>query len=359
MRCSNHFTLTMKGTIKMTKTTEMIDTNEVRTEPINQEGDKMMNEKNEGGSNTRQQVNGTVDTNTVLHQEGSALCGQEQGNEESVKHGESASFSIDEEFKNNLPPLSEEEYEKLEAGILKDGCRNPLVICVIPEGKILGDGHNRYEICMKHNLPFQTIEKEFSSRQEALDWMLEDQGSRRNMGKFMWAESILKRNKSKIAALARENQLSGGCLKSDKGVNTLETLAKSAGISRDTMYKVEFILARAAEDPANEELQQQIDALRKGTDGVSINKVHKALLGRLCKEKPKKTKTNVAVPTVPFTEQDFSKEKWMNMQRWLNRVLSLFDKAVEDGYKRNAEREQIYRAMHKWASEKIIELTGT
>ena len=84
---------------------------------------------------------------------------------------------IDEEFKGLLPPLDRETYESLEANIIENGCRDPLVLW----GNTLVDGHNRYSICMEHGIPFNTTEKEFMSREAALIWIITNQVSRRNM----------------------------------------------------------------------------------------------------------------------------------------------------------------------------------
>ena len=83
----------------------------------------------------------------------------------------------DEEFKNLLPPLSEETFKLLEENILQNGCRDSLVLW----NGILIDGYNRFEICTKHGLPFKTIEKEFGSREEVKVWIILNQISRRNL----------------------------------------------------------------------------------------------------------------------------------------------------------------------------------
>jgi len=54
---------------------------------------------------------------------------------------------------------------------------NPLVLW----DNILIDGHNRYQIVKKHNLPFNTISLEFNSRDEAVSWMISIQIFRRNL----------------------------------------------------------------------------------------------------------------------------------------------------------------------------------
>ncbi|MDR0491479.1 MAG: hypothetical protein LBH28_09590 [Oscillospiraceae bacterium] len=84
---------------------------------------------------------------------------------------------IDEEFKSLLPVLDKETYEILEANILENGCRDSLVLW----NDILIDGHNRYEICTKHDISFNTVNKEFNTREEALIWIISTQVSRRNL----------------------------------------------------------------------------------------------------------------------------------------------------------------------------------
>ena len=84
---------------------------------------------------------------------------------------------VDKEFMNLLPSLDKETYELLEENILKHGCRDALVTW----NNILIDGYNRYAICTKHNISFKTVSKEFSSRDEVLNWIISNQVSRRNL----------------------------------------------------------------------------------------------------------------------------------------------------------------------------------
>ena len=65
-------------------------------------------------------------------------------------------LKINEEFTFLIPKLTAEEYEELEASIIQDGCRDRIVTW---KGYII-DGHNRYEICNKHNITFEVLEKD-------------------------------------------------------------------------------------------------------------------------------------------------------------------------------------------------------
>lgn len=85
-------------------------------------------------------------------------------------------IQINPDFQKLIPPLSTEEKQQLESNIIADGCRDPLVLW----GDMLIDGHNRYEICTRLNLPFQTVQKAFDSGIDAKIWMLNLQRGRRN-----------------------------------------------------------------------------------------------------------------------------------------------------------------------------------
>jgi len=84
---------------------------------------------------------------------------------------------IDEQFKALLPALNKEDFASLKESILENGCLFPLVVW----GDILIDGYNRYSICIEYDVPFETISKEFNSRDDVLIWIIEFQIARRNL----------------------------------------------------------------------------------------------------------------------------------------------------------------------------------
>jgi hypothetical protein len=86
-------------------------------------------------------------------------------------------MQIDKEFKELIPPLSDEERANLEASILAEGCRDALVVW---DG-ILLDGHNRYEICTRHDIAYKVVEIQLPDREAAKDWMDKNQLGRRNL----------------------------------------------------------------------------------------------------------------------------------------------------------------------------------
>ena len=88
-------------------------------------------------------------------------------------------WTVDPEFHRLCPPLSDEELRQLEANLLADGCRDPLVVW--EEGGLLLDGHNRYAMCQEHALPFPVTRHSLPDRDAAIHWIIANQLGRRNL----------------------------------------------------------------------------------------------------------------------------------------------------------------------------------
>lgn len=89
-------------------------------------------------------------------------------------------LKIDPEFQSLIPPLAADEYKELKASILKDGCRE--AICVWYATIV--DGHNRYEICTKHQIPVQIKKLYFKNREEVIAWICTTQLGRHNISEM-------------------------------------------------------------------------------------------------------------------------------------------------------------------------------
>lgn len=84
---------------------------------------------------------------------------------------------VDPELKALIPPLTADERALLEESIVREGCRDPLVVW----GDVLVDGHNRLDICERNGIAYQTVGIEFPDREAAKDWMDQNQLGRRNL----------------------------------------------------------------------------------------------------------------------------------------------------------------------------------
>ena len=102
---------------------------------------------------------------------------QAAGNESFSENPRDKWILIKSEFQDLIPKLSEDEFKGLEESIVKEGCRDALLMW----NNYLIDGHHRYEICLRHDLPFKTVNLEFSSERQVMIWILKNQFNRRNL----------------------------------------------------------------------------------------------------------------------------------------------------------------------------------
>jgi hypothetical protein len=89
---------------------------------------------------------------------------------------------VDPEIRTLNRPLSADEYTQLEKLIIDAG---RAVDSLKLWNGILLDGHNRFEICTKHGLPFRTEDVAgIESRLDARIWVREHQIGRRNLSAY-------------------------------------------------------------------------------------------------------------------------------------------------------------------------------
>lgn len=160
-------------------------------------------------------------------------------------------IKIDEEFKNLCPGLASEELKQLRENIVADGqIREPLIVW---DG-ILIDGHNRLDVwnnltpAERRNVdkPMMTPKK-FGSREEAHNWIIDNQLGRRNIDAKQKAYLIglkyeaKKRNRNDNLNNVSESEESS-IRQNGASTNTAEEIAEETGVSprqvqRDAKFK--------------------------------------------------------------------------------------------------------------------------
>lgn len=205
------------------------------------------------------------------------------------------SITIDNEFSGLIPPLSDEEFNQLEQNCVSEGIRDALVTW----NGVLVDGHNRYRIAQKHQLDFQTKEIEFKDRDDVKLWILRNQLGRRNLLPYVRAQLALKL-KPIIAEKAKEQQIRKPVSQKSveqKPIDTQKELATIAGVSHDTIHKVEAI----------EKSDNQFVKDRVKTGDMSINKAYLMVTGAEAKT-PAQVKREF-IESVQQKVDDFQEKK--------------------------------------------------
>ena len=88
-------------------------------------------------------------------------------------------LQIHPDLQSLIPPLSPEEFALLEANLLADGCLTPLIVW--QEEQVVLDGHNRLELCTKHDLSYHVQEISLPDLEAAKAWLISHQVGRRNL----------------------------------------------------------------------------------------------------------------------------------------------------------------------------------
>ena len=180
---------------------------------------------------------------------------------------------INQDLKAYIDPLTPEEHEALERSLLAEGCRDALVLW----GDVLVDGHNRYGICQKHGLPFQTVQNtRFQSMQDVHLWMIDQHLGRRSVSDFQRGVLALRKREivaeRRAAALAASSpsQIPAGHAEPSTPVpqqppsdplSSREAIARAARLSSSQVVMIEKIRKQAA--------PEVVAAVKSGT--ISIN----------------------------------------------------------------------------------------
>lgn len=218
-----------------------------------------------------------------------------------------AKIIVDPRIRCLIPPLTEEEASNLQRSILEEGCRDALVLW----GDILLDGHNRLSICTKHGIPFRTIQKSLPDLHAAINWVIDNQLSRRNLtpehknyliGKKYNEE---KRDAPSAAQSARYQK------DTKSGKRTRDAVAKRCKVAPATVARaakyhdaIETITQACGEDIKQQILAREIPITQHAAIELAKEEPHKirstlfALRKEGAKKRPpvKKTSKRITIP---------------------------------------------------------------
>ena len=176
---------------------------------------------------------------------------------------------INEELRSFIDPLTPVEYAALERSLLAEGCRDALVTW----RDVLIDGHNRYEICQKHGIPFRTVHNNnFAALEDVMLWVIDNNLARRSVSDFQRGmlalrkkEIVAARAAQRAAEAPAEQAAEAAGPAADESIDppwsTREDVAKAARVSASTLSQIERIRKTAA--------PELVDAVRSGTISVS------------------------------------------------------------------------------------------
>src|SRR5215203_3667416 len=171
------------------------------------------------------------------------------------------------EYASLVSELSPEEYESLKQSIKEEnGLYLPIIV---NQNGIILDGHHRYKACQELGIEPKTLVREFKDKLDEQLFVIDCNLIRRQLNNFQRTELALK---SKLEAIVKRNESLGG--KGGRNLTPLgrvdERIGERAGVSRDTVRKVEKILEFYSED------SEGLDRLRTGE--ISVSQAYEGIL---------------------------------------------------------------------------------
>ena len=184
-------------------------------------------------------------------------------------------YIISEVYKDLVPPLTPEEYTTLENSIIEKGLYSPIVI---NPNKVILDGYNRLEICLKHKITPEFLTKRFKSNLDEEIYVVEANLKRRQLNSYQVAEmgNVLHSIEAKYAKKRKMQPLKKNAVPvptKDKG-KTAKKVADKIGLSTTTYEKSRKIM--------NSDDEALKEKARKGK--VTVNKAYSTLMNKEKKE---------------------------------------------------------------------------
>ena len=164
-------------------------------------------------------------------------------------------LKIDSEFESLNRALTEDELKGLKDDIQINGCLNPLITWF--DNDILLDGHNRKRICDELGIDYDIETIELPDRHAAINWIIDNQLSRRNLNaeerRYLIGKKYLEEKKEH----GGDRKSSGQNDPVKETERTSEKIAKEHNISEKTVRRA----ADFAEEVDKLELEERRQVL--------------------------------------------------------------------------------------------------
>jgi hypothetical protein len=233
-------------------------------------------------------------------------------------------LTVNPQFRNFLPELNQNQKQELEKDIIVRGCLSPII--VQKDTNIILDGHNRYDICVRNNIKFETVSLDLSDEADIKIWMLKHQLNRRDLSLYEKIILALKMNDhfSKLAAEKRNSKLKNSTADNPNSderenlqeMNTNKYLAKLCNVSHNTIAQVKRIEKKIGDNTRRELIEQK----------TSINKVYTDLLKdeeNLLMKRMNKQKINLSKKSVKVRKPHKSRKDDDNTSQKKHRILHM------------------------------------
>jgi hypothetical protein len=255
-------------------------------------------------------------------------------------------LTIDREFDELCPALSDDEERLLEQSLLADGCLHSIITWANHDDTVL-DGHNRYRLCKKHGIKFQTKRLKIDSRDDAREWIIRQQIGRRNLDASQRAMLAAKLVNSQAGGDHRANL--HGEITAEKAAEEFNVSDRSVKAARKVIEHGSKPLQRAVESgEVAVSAAAVVSELPKSEQSKLVDKGPEAVAEKAKKlkaaDKPKQHKDSFDTETL---DKELAKEKKPGSVKktfkdeTLDELLGKVMRAIDDRWNRTWRTQQL------------------
>lgn len=200
-------------------------------------------------------------------------------------------MNINKAFKELMPRLTADEFSQLEQNIIAEGCRESLITW---NGTLI-DGHNRYEICTKHGIPYTATEMHFDNEEDVIEWIIRNQLGRRNLTNEQRTYLLGLRYRQEKKSHGGYEFVGKSSTQNGNSIKTIEKVAAEQGIGKNTVARAEKF-ADGLDNISNQypEIKQKVLSGKSDWTKQEIQSLAKAEPERVQEAVEQKQKPHVA-----------------------------------------------------------------
>jgi ParB-like chromosome segregation protein Spo0J len=216
---------------------------------------------------------------------------------------------------------------------------------IVNQNGIILDGHHRYKACQELGIEPKIIVKEFEDKLDEQLFVIDCNLIRRQLNNFQKTELALK-SKPVLEAIVKRNESLGG-----KGGRNLPPLGRvadrigeRAGVSRDTVKKVEKLLEEAG-SKIKEDLRLGRLSINEAYEEVVLDQEGQSFYQKCLKAVDELNKSSAEIDNLPERTKE---EKERSREQGEEELAAEILKPFRNNFEKNLEYVKAYAAFSFW-----------
>jgi hypothetical protein len=221
----------------------------------------------------------------------------------------------------------------------------------VNQNGIILDGHHRYKACQELGVEPKTLVREFKDKLDEQLFVIDCNLIQRQLNNFQKTELALKSKPMLEAIVKRNESLGGKGGKGDRNLTPLgrvdETIGERAGVSRDTVRKVQKILEneKSITDKTKEDLRLGKVSINEVYEIVELDQEHQLLYQKYLQASEELKKSSAEIDNQPKrTKQETDRLRAQEKEK----LWAEISKPYINYFEKRLEYDKAYAAFYFW-----------